>query len=297
MNQPRSCHEVPAELPVRAKSPENYGAALRLASELQIDPSDAQILISALLGCSRATLLAFSERTIDVAQAELITQALQRRRDGEPVAYLIQRQEFYGLALAVSPACLIPRADTETLVEKALTLFPDRPDFRVLDLGTGSGAIALALKSQRPRWQVHASDRSAEALVVATGNAYRLDLRVQFLLGDWFAAAAGQAPFDLIVSNPPYIADSDPHLTQGDLRFEPMQALSAGVDGLSDLRTLIQQAPQFLRPGGCLMLEHGYQQAVAVQQMLQTAGFQAVNSIKDLGENWRVSYGFLSLSP
>lgn len=293
MNQSRSCHELNTELPARGNSPENYGAALELSALLAVASADAQILISHILGCNRATLLAFPERRISSEYAGAIRTALERRSLGEPVAYLTGQQEFYGLRLGVSPACLIPRADTETLVEQALTQFPDRPGFTVLDLGTGSGAIALALKANRPSWQVHASDRSEDALTLAKRNAAALGLTLHFHSGDWLYPLRAQPAFDLIVSNPPYIAESDPHLAQGDLRFEPPQALSAGADGLDDLRQLIQAAPAHLVAGGCLMLEHGYQQADAVQQLLHEAGFEGINSIKDLAGHWRVSVGQL----
>lgn len=297
MNQSRSCHELDAELPLRLNSLENYGAALQRSAVLGLEKADAQILIAHVLGCSRATLLAFPERSLTAEQAQAICALLARRCLGEPVAYLTEQQEFYGLKLAVGPACLIPRADTETLVEYALTRFPDRAGFSTVDLGTGSGAIALALKANRPHWQVHACDRSAEALALAKQNAQALNLSVHFHLGHWFSPLLGHAPFELIVSNPPYIAQHDPHLAQGDLRFEPPQALSAGAEGLDDLRQLIAEAPAHLVPGGCLMLEHGYQQAEAVQQLLFARGFNRINSIKDLAGNWRISSGYYGELP
>lgn len=294
MNQSRSCHEVDAEVPLPNNSPESYGAALQLAAAFKLNSGEAQILICNIVGCNRATLLAFPERPIDPATAHAIRMALERRRDGVPVAYLTGKQEFYGLSLSVSPVCLIPRADTETLVDQALELFADRSDFRALDLGTGSGAIALALKANRPAWCMHAIDRSGPALALAKRNAQSLGLDVQFHEGDWFSPLATDMSFNLIVSNPPYIAQNDPHLGTGDLRFEPPQALSSGIDGLDDLRKLIQAAPGYLTRDGCLMLEHGYQQADAVQLLLRDAGFDQINSIKDLGGNWRITLGFQS---
>ncbi len=194
------------------------------------------------------------------------------------------------LDLDVASHTLIPRPDTELLVETALALLPSSPA-TLLDLGTGSGAIALALACERPQWQVTGVDRIDEAVALAEGNRARLQLaNACFTASHWFSALAGQR-FDLIVSNPPYIAAGDPHLSQGDVRFEPSSALVAGVDGLDDIRLIIQQAPQFLRAGGWLLLEHGFDQAEAVRELLSAQGFMAVESRRDLGGHQRISLG------
>ena len=203
-----------------------------------------------------------------------------QRRDGVPVAYLLGRTEFYGLPLSITPQVLDPRDDTETLVDWALSLMPAHAALDVIDLGTGSGAIALAVQHERPAAQVWAVDRSPEALTVAQRNAQSLKLAVRWLQGDWLSAVPAGQRFDLIVSNPPYIAANDPHMPA--LRHEPRQALVSGLDGLDDIRTLVDQAPGHLKPGGWLLLEHGHDQSNAVQDLLRQAGFEDVQSRPDL---------------
>lgn len=265
----------------------------------------------ALGDITRAQLLMVDREPLPQVQAEVFGAVLQRRLTGEPVAYILGKREFYGLTLAVSPDVLIPRADTETLVEAALARIPEAPSPpfdkpraglasptkerggipKVLDLGTGSGAIALAIASQRPLASVTGVDASPAALEMAQKNADSLRLaNVRLLLSDWFAALAGET-FDVIVSNPPYIAASDPHLQQGDLRFEPATALASGADGLDDIRRIAADAPHFLKPGGWLLLEHGYDQAPAVRQWLQAHGFTEIASVKDLAGIERVTLG------
>jgi release factor glutamine methyltransferase len=245
---------------------------------------DAQMLLLHSLGRplhDRAWLLANDSDALTPAQQATWQAALQRRMSGEPVAYITGRKDFFGLTLSVDARVLDPRPDTETLVDWALAVLPAAPasqGLRLLDLGTGSGAVALALQHARPDARLWAVDASEDALTVARANAQRLNLPVQFVLSDWLAAVPGV--FDLIVSNPPYVADGDPHLSA--LTHEPLQALTSGADGLADIRQIIDQAPNHLAPGGWLLLEHGWDQAASVQALLREAGFAHVQSRKDL---------------
>ena len=254
---------------------------------------DAELLLSAALGKSRSYLHTWPERIVSSEAADTYAAWLERRRAGEPVAYILGHQGFWKLDLEVAPHTLIPRPDTELLVEAALELLPASAA-QVLDLGTGTGAIALALASECPAWQVTAVDRVEEAVALAERNRQRLHLaNVQVRASHWFDALAGER-FDLIISNPPYIASEDPHLSAGDVRFEPSSALVAGVDGLDDLRLIIARAPQHLVAGGWLLLEHGYDQASAVRELLTASGFSDVGSRRDLGGHERISLGRLS---
>lgn len=251
---------------------------------------DAELLLAQALGKSRGYLHTWPEREPEAPRLERFQAALARRRAGEPVAYILGRQGFWSLDLDVASHTLIPRPDTELLVETALALLPATP-LQVLDLGTGTGAIALALACERPAWQVTGVDRVPEAVALAQGNGTRLQLaNARFAESCWFSALAGQR-FQLIVSNPPYIAAADPHLSQGDVRFEPSSALVAGVDGLDDIRVIIEQAPAHLLAGGWLLLEHGFDQAEAVRELLAQRGFAAVDSRRDLGGHQRISLG------
>ncbi|MES2842567.1 MAG: peptide chain release factor N(5)-glutamine methyltransferase [Pseudomonadota bacterium] len=257
-----------------------------------LDRLDAQMVLLLALQRGphdRAWLMAHDGDALQADTAGRLDALVQRRRSGEPMAYLRGEQEFFGLPLAVDPRVLVPRPDTETLVNWALELVGAGSNgARVLDLGTGSGAIALALASQRPLARVSATDESEGALEVARSNARSLELPVQFHIGSWLHAVPGQR-FDLIVTNPPYIADNDPHLAA--LAHEPLTALTAGADGLDDIRDIINNAPKALLPSGWLLIEHGFDQAAAVRSLLQDAGFKQVSSRTDLAAIERCSGG------
>jgi release factor glutamine methyltransferase len=261
---------------------------------------DAEVLLCHLLGVDRTWLYTWGDREADAVTIERFRTLLARREAGEPVAYLVGEREFWGLRLATEPSTLIPRPDTETLVEAALEK-AEAPRGRLLDLGTGTGAIALAFASERPGWAVLGVDLRPEAVALAERNAERLGIaNAAFRRSDWFAALAdgrGEGAeverFALIVSNPPYLADDDPHLVRGDLRFEPVSALVAGDKGLADLRHLVRAAGDYLEPGGWLLLEHGAEQGRAVRQALNEAGYRDVASRRDLAGHERVSLGCL----
>jgi len=247
-----------------------------------IEPREARLLLAAATGFSEASVMA-SDQTLCGEAEKRFAEFVARRKTGEPVAYILGRKEFYGLELAVNPAVLIPRPETELLVDLALGFGFSS----ALDLGTGSGAIALALKKQRPLARVVAVDSSAAALAVAQRNATRLNLNIEFGHGQWLEGI-GES-FDLIVSNPPYIAADDPHLTE--LRFEPMSALVSGADGLDAIRELARSAPARLAAGAWLLLEHGMGQERAVRELLNAAGLEEVTSWPDLAGIPRVSGG------
>ncbi|MBS6035097.1 MAG: peptide chain release factor N(5)-glutamine methyltransferase [Pantoea sp.] len=251
---------------------------------------DAEILLSFVTGKSRSWLIAFDETLLSDQQLSQLDALLSRRTRGEPVAHLVGEREFWSLPLRVTDATLIPRPDTELLVEQALAHLPVSAA-TILDLGTGTGAIALALASERPDCQVIGVDRIAEVVELARSNAQQLNLpNARFALSHWFQQLTPQR-FDIIVSNPPYIDASDHHLEQGDVRFEPRSALVAADAGLADLRTLIEQAPDWLQPGGWLLLEHGWQQDQAVRDMMRQHGYRAVETVNDYGGNPRVTLG------
>jgi release factor glutamine methyltransferase len=253
-----------------------------------LDPLDNRILICHALGLTRVGLITQSERTLTAEEALRLDTLLQRRLDGEPIAYIVGQREFFGLPFNVSPAVLIPRPDTELLVELALERLP--PSGSVLDMGTGSGAIAVALAHTRRDAAVTALDVSPAALAVARGNAALNQVPVRLLESDWYAAVH-QERFDLIVSNPPYIASGDRHLSEGDLRFEPSGALTDHADGLSALRIIIAGAPERLAPQAWLLMEHGYDQAEAVRALLSAQGYTDVQSWRDLAGIERVTGG------
>ncbi|WP_110641289.1 peptide chain release factor N(5)-glutamine methyltransferase [Salinicola sp. CPA57] len=251
---------------------------------------DAEVLLAHVCETNRTWLYTWGDRELMPAQQERFQTLIARRTEGLPVAYLVGAREFWGLSLETSPATLIPRPDTERLVEVALESAP-MPKGELLDLGTGTGAIALAFASERPGWRVTGVDVSTDAVALAQSNAERLAIaNARFLKSDWFSALSGRR-FDLIVSNPPYIADDDPHLLLDDVRFEPRSALVAGASGMSDLEWLTGQAPSYLTPGGWLWMEHGYAQAQQVREALSHRGFHDVGSRYDLAGHQRVSGG------
>jgi release factor glutamine methyltransferase len=253
---------------------------------------DSELLLGHVLGVERTHLKTWPERSVDDAVQRRFTHLMQRRVSGEPVAYLIGTQGFWTLELEVSEATLIPRPETELLVEVALDL-PLSVQAAVLDLGTGTGAIALALASERKQWRITAVDVQAPAVDLAERNRQRYQLdNVTVFCSNWFAEIPAQQ-FDLIVSNPPYIEQSDPHLTQGDVRFEPASALVSGIDGLDDLRLLAQQSASFLANAGWLLVEHGFDQGGAVRELFEINGFSQIETRLDLNGLERITLGCL----
>jgi release factor glutamine methyltransferase len=261
---------------------------------------DSELLLCHCLGKDRTYLYTWPEREVAAEHEQLFRELLTRRIAGEPIAYLIGQREFWSLPLVVDNSTLIPRPETERLVEVALELFP-RTQTNVLDLGTGTGAIALALAKENPAWSVCGVDINADAVQLATNNARNLTIdNAQFFVSNWFAVLSSQVPtrapaqkFDLIVSNPPYIDADDPHLQSGDVRFEPRRALVSEQNGLADIAAIIERAPQFLKSNGWLLLEHGYQQGPAVRSLLTRSGFQQIATWSDWGERERVSGGLM----
>ena len=259
-----------------------------------IDRIDARLLLQHVLNAGHAFLLTYPDRILTAQQLEAFLHLVQRRIDGAPVAYLTGERDFYDLTFKVNEAVLIPRPETELLIELALQLIPSGRSCRILDLGTGSGAIAITLAKHRPHCEVTAVDLSPAAIAVAQWNARNLQTHnLKFVTGSWFDELFGEK-FDLIVSNPPYVADTDPHLQQGDLRFEPPMALSAGDNGLSCIHHIIDEAPDHLVSSGWLLLEHGYDQAAACRQLLQEKDFSNICSHPDLAGIMRVSGGQLN---
>lgn len=254
---------------------------------------DAELLLCNTLQVNRAYLFTWPEKPLSSKQSLAFQTDLQKRLGGHPIAHIIGHREFWGLDLIVSKDTLIPRPDTETLIEAVLSLncFSDpNRDCSIVDLGTGSGAIALALKSELPHCDISALDQSLPALEIAKQNAQNNQLEIQFLHSNWFSAVE-QQQFNCIVSNPPYIEDNDPHLQQGDVRFEPLSALTSGSDGLNDIRLIIDQAWLHLYKQGWLVIEHGYNQAQSINQLFEKAGYQNLQLHKDLAGNPRISLG------
>lgn len=269
--------------------------ARRALAQSGLVPLDAQVLLAHVLRRDRAWVVAHADEGLAREQIDAFVALARRRREGEPVAYLTGIREFWGLPLFVSKAVLIPRPETETLVEVALARLTADRDTAVLDLGTGSGAVALAIAHERPRSRVLATDASADALDVARENARRLAIaNVDFAPARWYAGMPDvwrNVRFDLVVSNPPYVALGDPHLDEGDLRFEPAAALASGVDGLAAIREIVADARAHLAPGGTLAVEHGYDQSERVRSLFAEAGFVEVVAARDLAGVARVVVG------
>ena len=252
---------------------------------------EANLLLQHVLHVNRAWVITHDRDVLNADQQAEFQLLLKRRLDGEPIAYIVGFREFYGLQLKVSPVTLIPRPDTETLVDAALEKIPLDKVFHILDLGTGTGAVALAIAKHRNNCEVTAVDQSSDALSVTLENAQSLKLNnLRLIESNWFSELQGEG-FDLIVSNPPYIAQDDEHLKQGDLRFEPISALASGVDGLDDIRKIVQDAPDYLKTNGWLMLEHGFDQAESVATLLKTRGFNQIAHAKDIAGTLRVTFG------
>lgn len=267
----------------------------KLQQVLGLDPREArleiQILLCHALGVARSWLIGHDRDALPDAAEGAYMKILARRLAGEPIAYIAGCREFFGLEFKTTPAVLIPRPETELLVELALARIPEDRPCKVLDLGTGSGAIAISIARNRPQAAVTAVDQSAEALAVARENAARLEVpNLRLLESNWFGALEGET-FDLIVSNPPYVEAADPHLQHGDVRFEPLSALASGADGLDDIRRIATAAPQHLKPGGWLLFEHGYNQGEGCREILRQQGFSEVATARDLAGLERVSMG------
>lgn len=269
-------------------------ALLQQAKTQGLDLLDAEVLLAHALQKNRAYLHTWPDEIITDEQAKLYQQYLARRVQGEPIAYIVGYKEFWSLPIQVTPATLIPRADSECWIQWLLDRYTDADRLNVLDLGTGSGAIALALAHEKPQWSICAVDFSAAALAVAKQNAHNLALKIEWMQSDWYDAILHRR-FDVIVANPPYIAEEEPHWQQGDLRFEPKTALVAKNHGLSDLQQIIQQAPRYLNPAGLLLVEHGYQQGSAVHALLVAAGFNQVETHRDYAGQPRWTVGTINV--
>jgi release factor glutamine methyltransferase len=251
---------------------------------------DIQILLAYCVAQSRTFLMTWPERELTATQLSAFDDLVERRKEGEPIAYLIEQQGFWSLDLRVLPTTLIPRPETELLVEQALAFLSAKPQSEVLDLGTGTGAIALAMAKELPEAKVLGVDINHASIALAKDNAARNNIvNVSFKQSSWYTELAGL--FDLIISNPPYIRTDDPHLSQGDVRFEPVRALVAGTDGLADLRIIIREAPVYLQAGGALMVEHGYDQKHAVSQLFKQSQFVDVSCYQDLAGQDRITVG------
>ncbi|OGT49726.1 MAG: protein-(glutamine-N5) methyltransferase, release factor-specific [Gammaproteobacteria bacterium RIFCSPHIGHO2_12_FULL_41_15] len=263
----------------------------KLSITSQTPKLDAEIIINAALQASPTIFYTDSQRNITESELKRVHALLQRRQQGEPIAYLLSEKEFWSLKLEVTPDTLIPRPETEHLIEWALTYLPNNKPLKIADLGTGSGAIAIALAHEQPNWQLHATDESFAALKVAIRNAQRFNLQnISFYQGDWFSALP-QIKFDAIFSNPPYIAEQDPYLNAPEMRFEPKRALIAGTEGLDALQIIINNATHYLQEQGWLIVEHGYDQANRIDALFDQAGFSQIKTLHDLAEIPRFTVG------
>lgn len=254
---------------------------------------DARVLLAHSLQKTCTWLVTWADKTLNESDITRFNALLKRRENGEPIAHITGTREFWSLNLNVSKDTLIPRPDTELMVQTLLQHYPQSAHIKLLDLGTGSGAIALALASERPNWQITATDKSTAALAIAKQNAQQLKLNhIHFVSGNWFAPLANQQ-FDIIASNPPYIPQSDPHLSQGDVRFEPISALASGADGLDDIRLICQQAAAHLNKNGMLIIEHGFDQKTEIRHIFQDSGYKNIQQYTDLSHNPRLCSGLI----
>lgn len=251
---------------------------------------DAEVLLAHSLHKTRTWLVTWSDKELSTTDIEQFDRLLQRRLAGEPIAHITGMREFWSLNLMVTADTLIPRPDTELMIEQILALYPAEQNIKLVDLGTGSGAIALALASERPNWQIIATDQSSAALEIARQNARSLNIsNITFKHGSWFDAVGGEV-FDVIASNPPYIPRADPHLSQGDARFDPLSALASGDDGLDDIRTITAQAKNHLKPYGKLFIEHGYDQKAEILDIFTKNNFIEIHQINDMANNPRLTF-------
>jgi len=266
-------------------------AAQQLAVASPSPRLDAEVLVMHATGLARTALITRAQELLSPECEVRLQKLLARRECGEPIAYLTGKREFWSLELCVAPDVLIPRPETELLVEQALKRIPEQTSWTIADLGTGSGAVALAIARERPRCRLIATDNSSTALTIAIANAHQLDIEnIEFRLGDWLTPLAGMT-VDMIASNPPYIQANDPHLAEGDIRFEPYSALIAGADGLDAIRRIAADAVSVLRPDGYLLLEHGYDQASRVRTLLESHDYDRVFSFRDTANHERVTAG------
>ncbi|VAW61557.1 Peptide chain release factor N(5)-glutamine methyltransferase [hydrothermal vent metagenome] len=277
----------------------NIESLLKTASESLKKTSespllDAQVLLAYCLQKNRTWLITWADKAINENNIARFNALIKRRESGEPIAHITGTREFWSLDLNVTKDTLIPRPDTELMVETILQQYPQNTNLNLLDLGTGSGAIALALASERPSWQITATDKSTAALDIAKQNAQQLKLsNIRFVCGSWFEPLANQQ-FDIIASNPPYIPQSDPHLLQGDVRFEPVSALASGADGLDDIRLISQQAAAYLNKKGMLIIEHGFDQKTEIRHIFQDLGYKNIQQYTDLSHNPRLCSGLIN---
>ena len=281
----------------------SIGAALdqavaRLKPAVDLPHLEAELLLCHIVGKPRTWLVAWPEKRLTDRELARFMELVEQREQGAPVAYLTGEREFWSLALKVTEDTLIPRPETELLVETVLERFGDNRELTLVDMGTGSGAIALAIAKEKPAWRVIATDLSAAALAIARTNAEEHGItNVSFVQGDWYDALPPETHVDVIVSNPPYVAEADPHLEQGDVRFEPRHALASGSDGLDDIRKLLPGAIVHLKEGGSILVEHGNTQGAAVRDLMRHYGYRDIRTLRDLEGHERVTLGIYRAMP